>query len=227
METKFYDQEKTWPDSISGITAKFLETSKIKNETKMEIQHYSQETNSSSSCVSHLIDSETPLGLSMVVGQCSIEEHHEENPLDEILMDVLDYKKDNKPSQPLYTLHSDKKACRAHGTHLLKLELKAIACSNFKHLSHRTNPKFQFGETEDLEVSSSEDDDVFTELSMSEAVLENQHKIYVSQAKQGHISNTDVFPIMADNNHEVKKWNEQKTSLEVRCFHVIKGGKLM
>ncbi|XP_060091283.1 uncharacterized protein LOC132569120 [Heteronotia binoei] len=218
METKLYEQKKTWPHSTPDITAISPETSKIKDETKRKIQCYTQETNSSSSCMSRLIYCETPLGLSMVADQCSIDEHHEENQLDEELMDASDYNttdNPNKPSQPFSSTHSDKKTCSTHETSLLKLKQKAITCSDFKCSSHRTIPNFQFGEAADLEAPSSEEDyDVFTELPMSEEVLVNLHKMYISEKKQGQITNTDVFPVMADNNHE-KKWNEHKTPLQM------------
>lgn len=219
MEAKVYDQEKTWPDFTPGITAKLLEISNMKEKTIRESQCYLQATNSSSSCMSHLIYSETPLEFSMVVGQCSVDELHEENCLDEELMDASDYQtteNSNKLYQPLSIPHSDKKESRTHEPSLLKCKHKAVSCSDFKCSSHRTHPNFEYAEAEDVEASSSEDEDIFTELPMSEEVLENLHKTYVSQTKQGNIHNIDVFPVMADNNHEEKKWNEHKTSLQVR-----------
>ncbi|XP_048351044.1 uncharacterized protein LOC125431893 isoform X2 [Sphaerodactylus townsendi] len=221
METQLFDQEKEWPDSTPAVTAKSFEMSKIKNETKRESHYYSQETNSSSSCVTHLIYSEKPLRRSTVVGQFSTDEHHEENQLDKELMDTSDYKTTDNPNkhfQPLSRPHLDKNACRAHEVTLLKLKLKAITCSDFKHPSQRTNSTFQFGETKDVEASSSEDDDVSTELPME--VLENLHKMYTFQANQGHVVNTDVFLGIAENNPEEKKWNEYKTSVQLKAMQL-------
>ncbi|KAL8190910.1 UNVERIFIED_CONTAM: hypothetical protein K2H54_065752 [Gekko kuhli] len=164
----------------------------------------------------------------MAVHQCSSDEHYEENQLDEELMDASDNKttdNPNKISQRLSRPHSDKKRCRAHETSFLELKLKAIACSDSECSSHRTNFNFQFGEIADLETSSSEDDDVFMELPMSEEILENLHKMYVSRTKQGHIANTNVVPVMADN-HEEKKFNEYGASLQVPSHSLDQQDKL-
>lgn len=223
MEAQVFYQEEVSPYSMHVKNKKSFETSeKTNHETKEEI--YSRLPESSfGSLMSH---GETSLEFTTVPGQHSADEKPQENQLGEKLLYSSDYlatgNSTQLPSPILSRQISDEKRLRTHKTFLLNHLLNTIPCSDFIFSSYQT--RFETGKMTNIEASSSEgqeeedNEDNSTELPMSEIVLEDLHKMYISQTKQaryGYISNKDS-PTLRGRDLNEKKLKNGNMDLRVR-----------
>ncbi|KAJ6662320.1 hypothetical protein lerEdw1_012484 [Lerista edwardsae] len=224
MEAQVFYQEAVPPYSTHVKTKKSFETSeKTNHETKEEI-YYLPENSFSSSSMSH---SKTSLEFTMVTGQYYADEKPKENQSGEELLYPSDYlatrNSTRLPSPILPGPISDEKQYRMHETFLLNHTLNTITCSDLIFSTYQT--KFEIDEMTNIEASSLEsqegedNEDISTELPMSETVLEDLHKMNISQTKQtryGYISNKDISPILSGRDMNEKKLKDGNMHLQVR-----------